>query len=48
MNVWSASDAGSLEMFQCCLAVDVELLGELCDRSTTLVAKNELLHHVIR
>ncbi len=48
LDVWPTRDAGSFEMFECCLPVDPELFGKLCDASTTLVAKYELLYDVIR
>ena len=47
-DVWPSNDAGSLEVFECCLAVDAELFGELHDSASALVAKYELLYNLIR
>ena len=47
-DVWLSRDASSFEVFECCLAVDVEFFGELGDGASTLVAKYELLYNVIR
>ena len=47
-DVWPARNAGSFEMFECCLAVDAEVPGELHHGASTLVAKNKLLYNVIR